>query len=400
MVFICRAGRLLKLSNCEGTEQLRSGVERCNYSMISVVIPLYNGEKYIEATLHDVLGNTEKDIEVVLVDDGSKDGGADIVKKIAGEDSRVRYFRKENGGIASARNYGLKQARGEYVCFLDQDDFVKPDMFAILKEDIENTGADFVQAGASECIDGVIREERTERGQIVLKNGSERYCHHLQSLVMRGCSPHPEYRVPGSIWSFLFRTEFLRSNDIRFESFCDYEDDWIVCIKAYRSAKVICLEKRTVYCWRVHAQSESHNRVMHDRYIEDFYAKYCRLNAFMQEAVAGTGLTGEQQRVFDRELQKRALLWTLSNETGRGIHGRSMEESKAAVKSAVLAERKKGLQRGIILVPLSTTGYRVPKGKKMYHILREAALTFLLLNHMEDAAIYMNKKFLHGRWHI
>ncbi|MBO5068967.1 MAG: glycosyltransferase [Roseburia sp.] len=368
--------------------------------MISAVIPLYNGEKYIEATLQDVLGSTEQDIEVLIVDDGSKDSGAEIVKRIAGEDSRVRYFRKENGGIASARNYGLDQAKGEYICFLDQDDFVKPDMFSIVKEDIEKTGADFVQAGASECIDGVVRAEQTMRGQIVLKNGSERYCHYLQSLVMRGCSPHPEYKVPGSIWSFLFRTEFLRDNDIRFESFCDYEDDWIVCIKAYRSAKVICLEKRTVYCWRVHNQSESHNRILRDRYIEDFYARYCRLNAFMQEAVAGTGLTTKQHRFFAREMQKRALLWTLSNETGRGIRGRSMEESKAAVKTAVLSERKKGFQKGIVLVPLSTTGYRVSRGKKLYHILRETCLTFLLLHHMEGAAIYLNKKFLHGRWHI
>lgn len=368
--------------------------------MISVVIPLYNGEKYIEATLQDVLGNTEQDIEVLVIDDGSKDGGAGIVKKIAGRDSRVRYFCKENGGIASARNYGLDQARGEYICFLDQDDFVKPDMFAIVKEDIEKTGADFVQAGASECIDGVVRAEQTVRGQLVLKNGSERYCHYLQSLVMRGCSPHPEYKVPGSIWSFLFKTEFLRRNAIRFESFCDYEDDWIVCIKAYRSAKVICLEKRTVYCWRVHNQSESHDRVMRDRYIEDFYAKYCKLSTFMQESVAETGLTAKQHMDFARELQKRALLWTLSNETGRGICGRMPEESKAAVKAAVLAERKSGFRKGMVLVPLSTTGYRVSKGKKLYHIFRESCLTFLLLHHMEGAAVFINKRFFHGRWHI
>ena len=167
--------------------------------MISVVIPLYNGEKYIEATLRDVLGNTERDIEVLVVDDGSKDGGADVVRTIAKEDHRVRYFRKENGGIASARNYGLVRANGKYICFIDQDDFVRPDMFQIMREDIEMTGADMVKAGATESVNGVEEAGERKRKQTVLYNGTELYNRHLQVLVMRGCAPHPECAVSVSI---------------------------------------------------------------------------------------------------------------------------------------------------------------------------------------------------------
>lgn len=368
--------------------------------MISVVVPLYNGKNYIENTLQDILNNTERNIEVLVIDDGSRDTGAELVKKMADKDARLRYFWKENGGIASARNYGLERAKGEYICFLDQDDFVRPDMFAVMREDIENTQADMVKANATQSVNGIEESEETKRSQIVLKNGTETYNHYLQSLVMCGRAPHPECEVSVSIWSCLFRTEFLKENGIRFESFCDYEDDRIVCIKAFKKAGTVCLESRTVYCWRVHAQSESHNRIVHDRYIENFYEKYCKLNHFFHNAVADTGLTEQETDIFSREMQKRAILWNLSNETGRGIEGRDLRESEQIVKAVVQAERKKGLYKGMITHPLSTTGYGVFGGKKMYHLIREGFLMFMLLHHMEGAAVHINKKFLHGRWHL
>ncbi len=319
--------------------------------MISIVIPLYNGEKYIEETLHDVLNNTERDLEVLVVDDGSKDSGAMLVQKVAETDSRVKYFYKENGGIAAARNYGLERATGMYVCFIDQDDVGKPDMFAVMKEDMEMTGADFVKAGATQSVNGVEEAGMSARRQTVVRKDSDVYHRYLQALAMRGVAPTPEYEVSVSIWSCLFRTELLRSNEIIFESFCDYEDDWVACIKAFRKAKVVCLESRTVYCWRVHEQSESHDRVARDRYIENFYARYCRLNTFVQAAVEETGLTDREHMVFAREMQKRAILWTLSNETGRGICGRTLPESEAVVKHVVQSERENGLYSGMIRPP-------------------------------------------------
>ena len=123
--------------------------------MISIVIPVYNGEKFIEDTYRMLCESEERDFEILFVDDGSKDRSGEILKKLAEQDARVRYERKENGGIASARNYGLERAKGEYVCFLDQDDYVKKDMFSLMLSDIESTGADFVQAGTNRVINGV-----------------------------------------------------------------------------------------------------------------------------------------------------------------------------------------------------------------------------------------------------
>ena len=98
--------------------------------MISVVIPLYNKAQSFPYTLCSVLNQTYNDFEVVVVDDGSTDGSADCVKQY--EDSRIRLIRQENKGVSSARNTGIREAKGEYVCFLDADDAWAPDYLSTL----------------------------------------------------------------------------------------------------------------------------------------------------------------------------------------------------------------------------------------------------------------------------
>ena len=172
--------------------------------MISVVIPVYNGEKFLEETYKTLCGSEEKDLELLFVNDGSTDKSAELIKEFQKKDSRVKYFEKENGGIASSRNYGLQHAEGEYVCFLDQDDFVKTDMFSLMLEDIRETNADFVQAGTNRIVNGIEEPACMEQGQTVIEKGQQLYDFYLQTLVMRGVTPHPECKVNGSIWSCLF----------------------------------------------------------------------------------------------------------------------------------------------------------------------------------------------------
>lgn len=95
---------------------------------VSVIIPVYNAERYLTQCLDSVLGQTLQDIEVICVDDGSTDGSVAILKSYAARDSRVRLIRQKNGGAGAARNQGLREATGEYLSFLDSDDFFEPDM--------------------------------------------------------------------------------------------------------------------------------------------------------------------------------------------------------------------------------------------------------------------------------
>jgi glycosyltransferase involved in cell wall biosynthesis len=98
--------------------------------MFSVIIPAYNAEKFIEASIRSVLAQTVPDFEIVVVDDGSRDRTAEIVRSMA--DDRIRYIYRENGGVSAARNTGIQNATGEYVCFLDADDFWRPNHLAVV----------------------------------------------------------------------------------------------------------------------------------------------------------------------------------------------------------------------------------------------------------------------------
>ena len=85
----------------------------------SIIMPVYNVEKYVEKAIRSVVNQTYKNFELIVVNDGTKDNSMEIVKKIQKIDKRIKIYNKENGGLSSARNYGMKYATGEYVCFMD-----------------------------------------------------------------------------------------------------------------------------------------------------------------------------------------------------------------------------------------------------------------------------------------
>lgn len=95
---------------------------------VSVIIPVYNVRMYLDECVSSVLGSSLKDIEVLLVDDGSTDGSSEKCRSWRAKDNRVRYYRKRNGGLSDARNYGIKNAHGEYIAFVDSDDKISADM--------------------------------------------------------------------------------------------------------------------------------------------------------------------------------------------------------------------------------------------------------------------------------
>lgn len=111
---------------------------------ISVIVPVYNTEKYLRRCVDSILAQTFTDFELLLIDDGSTDSSGAICDEYAQKDSRVRVFHKENGGVSSARNLGLNKAKGEYIAFVDGDDWISSDMYESLLNKIKNEEADIV----------------------------------------------------------------------------------------------------------------------------------------------------------------------------------------------------------------------------------------------------------------
>lgn len=111
-------------------------------TLISVVVPIYNVEKYLERCIDSIINQTYKNLEILLINDGSKDSSYEICKNVEKKDKRIKVYSKENGGLSDARNYGLERAKGEYICFIDSDDYINPKMIEKLYEQIKEKNSD------------------------------------------------------------------------------------------------------------------------------------------------------------------------------------------------------------------------------------------------------------------
>lgn len=118
--------------------------------LISVIVPVYNIKEYLERCVNSILAQTWENLEILLVDDGSDDGTERLVDELEEKDDRIRVFHKENGGSSSARNLGIREAKGAYLGFVDSDDYIEPFMYERLYRAMKETGMPVAQGGRRE----------------------------------------------------------------------------------------------------------------------------------------------------------------------------------------------------------------------------------------------------------
>ena len=130
--------------------------------MVSIIVPVYNAEKYLRKCIESIRSQTLEDIQIILVDDGSVDLSGEICDEYAKSDERIGVIHKPNRGLVSARKSGLQLAKGDYIGFVDSDDWIEKDMFSDLYQLALGTGADIVAEGFMEDISGECREKRNQ----------------------------------------------------------------------------------------------------------------------------------------------------------------------------------------------------------------------------------------------
>ena len=126
---------------------------------ISVIIPVYNVEKYISRCLDSILNQSYKNVEIIIINDGSTDKSGLICDEYSKRYDNIRVFHKENGGVSSARNLGITVAKGEYITFADPDDFLNKDMYKILYDNAKNNNSDITICSVNEIRENVIATE-------------------------------------------------------------------------------------------------------------------------------------------------------------------------------------------------------------------------------------------------
>lgn len=242
-------------------------------SKISVIVPVYNAEKYLRECVESVLHQTLSDLELLLVDDGSTDSSPALCDTYAAQDHRVRVIHKQNGGVSTARNAGLDAAKGDYIAFVDSDDYIALDMYEKLLSKAEAYACDVVMCDClkefpdhSELYTHDIRGGHYDRQQLETE-----YFPHL--LMMENV----EYPATISNWLLLFRREL--AEQVRYLSGVRYSEDLLFGAELmYRAGSFHYLKGQAYYHYRMNPQSATH------KFSPDKWKDYLRLHCGIQDS--------------------------------------------------------------------------------------------------------------------
>lgn len=204
---------------------------------ISIVVPVYNVERFLVECVESILRQTFTDFEVILVNDGSTDTSGALVDELAQRDSRIRAVHQDNQGLAGARNSGMKVARGTFLGFVDSDDWVSEEMFNILHTAIVETQADFSMCDLQR-VSGHERTPQVSRIRDGFYDRNDIQTELLPAFVMDDELQGPEILA---VWRCLYSREFLEAHDIWFDPIAKYSEDYLF------SARVLLHAENLIY---------------------------------------------------------------------------------------------------------------------------------------------------------
>lgn len=234
---------------------------------ISVIVPVYNVEKYLHRCIDSILAQTFADFELLLVDDGSKDASGSICDEYSEKDCRVRVFHKENGGVSSARNMGLDYARGEWITFVDSDDWISPDCLNEYFKHFDKDADLYIQGFKDNEGHTMFLKEQYWEGEGIA-------CR-LQCLET--------LQLMGFVWNKLFRTAIIKDNKIRFDEKITMIEDLLFVYHYLFYAKFVLNLPSTHYFYFKHTDSacfRKHNFESWDIMMDRFDEVYRKLSVW------------------------------------------------------------------------------------------------------------------------
>ncbi|MGL5479569.1 MAG: bifunctional glycosyltransferase/CDP-glycerol:glycerophosphate glycerophosphotransferase [Clostridium sp.] len=240
---------------------------------VSVVVPIYNVEEYLEECLDSLVNQTLKEIEIIMVNDGSTDRSGDIAKRYSEKYSNFIYIEKENGGLGHARNYAIPYVKGEYMIFIDSDDYVSIDAYEKMYIRAEETKSDVVIGNVKRF---------NSKGSFASGLHKKVF---KEDVLVTHILERPELVYDTTSWNKLFKMSFWMENEFKFPENILYEDI-PVTVPAHFKAKRISILKDIIYYWRVRdglSKSITQNRTQIKNFkdrlqimkmTDEFYNKY------------------------------------------------------------------------------------------------------------------------------
>lgn len=222
-------------------------------SLISIIVPIFNVEAYIAECIESIQGQKYRNLQIILVDDGSTDQSGILCDKYAQKDSRIEVIHQQNKGLVAARKSGLKKARGKYIGFVDGDDYIESEMYLMLMQEIQISGADFVHSGFWE---DSLKKVLFSKEMINLSADRNVFLENVLLGKENGITP--------SIWSKLFKADLIKKSYEQLDDSSSFGEDLLalcVCILEGRSLSVV---ESCQYHYRVREGSISHRNDIGD----------------------------------------------------------------------------------------------------------------------------------------
>ena len=236
--------------------------------LISIIIPIYKAEKYLEKCVRGILNQTYNNLEIILIEDGSPDSSGKICDQLAEEDGRIKVIHKENGGAATARNAGLDAMTGVYVAFVDADDYMEPDYIETLYQTLKVHNAQVSicsfktvdEIGKAISIDKLHEEDNwaEQSGTIQILSGNE--------VILEDLQGHWEHVAP---WGKLYQADLFVG--IRYPKWIAYEDEQVF-IQVFDKVQKAARNPKKLYYYVQHAGS-----LMNSSYSEKHRLTYLKM---------------------------------------------------------------------------------------------------------------------------
>lgn len=211
-------------------------------NLVSIIVPVYNAQRFLKECAQSILSQDYKNLELILVDDGSADSSYEICLELAAADSRVRVFHNENHGVSFTRNFGIDAANGDYICFIDSDDLISPDYISNLMNSLTSADADLVFCGYK-----LLYGDKFVKKAPRIKAGNYNFSDLSHCAIDNGTLSGILF---GSVWGAMYKSSLIKDNNIKFDPSVKRNEDGLFNLELLPHTNKIVISDYTGYIYR------------------------------------------------------------------------------------------------------------------------------------------------------
>lgn len=299
--------------------------------VISIIIPVYNAEKYLERCLNSIIQQTYANIEVILVNDGSKDCSLQICRDYQKKDARIKIIDKVNEGVSVARNVGIDFATGQFIAFVDPDDWVEQEMYESMHKTIENSKCDIAFCNYSKntkisCSPKLLKTKKDVLDKLDVIN--ELICN---MIGIEDILPK-YYNIMGCVWRCLYRKEFIDKFNLKFVPGITIMEDLIFTVEALIHCDNACIDRGVWYHYMQNKSSSLH------AYIDNMWNDQIKVHETLENILCNAELDEYMRNRLDSRYISMAAC-SIGNEMYRS--NANIKDKMDAVKIIINDEKLK-----------------------------------------------------------